>query len=184
MDELIRQRGELLIELHRNFDHAQLRIRATANKHRRDVSFEVGDGFLLKLLQYRQHSVARPLCAKPDRRFYGPFEVVERICLVVYELQLSLGARIHDVFHVSYLKPFVEGATTVLVGELPEYIWGSKSVVKSSCILDHCVALHDDQPIDQVLVEGGSGEGLGQPTWEPLASMRRPFPLSLRTRSH
>lgn len=59
--ELIRQRGELLVELRKNLERAQQRMRSSANKHRRDVSFEVGDKVLLKLQQYRQHSVAK-LC--------------------------------------------------------------------------------------------------------------------------
>lgn len=86
--ELIQQWGELLVELRRNLERAQQRMRNAANKHRRDVQFEVGDKVLLKLQQYRQHSVARPVSAKLARRFYGPFTVTERIGPVAYRLQL------------------------------------------------------------------------------------------------
>ncbi|KAL1551486.1 hypothetical protein AAHA92_19326 [Salvia divinorum] len=54
--DLIRQRGELLVKLRSNLECAQQRMRDVANRHRRDVHFEVGDMVLLKLQQYRQHS--------------------------------------------------------------------------------------------------------------------------------
>ena len=74
--ELIRQRGEFLVQVPKNLENAQQRMRENANKHRRHVEFKVGDMVLLKLTPYRQHSVALPLSAKLVRHFYGPFEVI------------------------------------------------------------------------------------------------------------
>lgn len=84
MVEIIRQRGDLLVWLRKNLKKAQQRMIDTANKNRRDVEFAVGDRVLLKLQLYRQHSVARPLSMKLARRYYGPFEVIERIGAVAY----------------------------------------------------------------------------------------------------
>lgn len=61
MASVIRQRSDLLVKLRRNLEQAQQRMRASANKHRRDLEFGVGDKVLLRLQQYRQHSVARPV---------------------------------------------------------------------------------------------------------------------------
>ncbi|XP_042019016.1 uncharacterized protein LOC121766845 [Salvia splendens] len=59
--DLIRQRNQLLVQLHENLARAQQRMRDSANRHRRNLEFVVGDKVLLKLQPYRQHSVARPL---------------------------------------------------------------------------------------------------------------------------
>ena len=45
----------------------------------------------------------------------GPYEIVERIGEVEYRLRLPLEwARIHDVFHVSMLRKYIENPSHVL----------------------------------------------------------------------
>lgn len=119
----IHQRGELLVVLRKNLEKAQQRMCASANRHRRDVKFEVRKRVLLKLQLYRQFSVAKPLSSKLSKRFYGPFEVIERIGPVAYRLQLPEGSRIHNVFHVSLLRNFVDD-TDFLGKELPPLLQG------------------------------------------------------------
>ena len=98
----------------------------------------------------------------------------ERIVPVAYCLKLPVGARIHEVFHVSLLKPFVEGSSTASEGELPD-ILGTRPILRPIQILDRWVALHGDQAVDQVLVEW-AGSSQNQPTWEPVSTVRRHFP--------
>ena len=39
-------------------------------------------------------------------KWIGPFKVLERIGTVAYKLELAVTMKIHDVFHVSLLKPY------------------------------------------------------------------------------
>ena len=62
---------------------------------RRDVCFKKGDKVYLKLQPYRQKSLAMRPNEKLSPRFYGPFEIEDKVGLVAYRLQLPPTARIH-----------------------------------------------------------------------------------------
>jgi hypothetical protein len=67
-------------------------------------TFEVGDLVYLRLWLYIQASIKKSGAEKLQPRFYGPYEVQRRIGEVAYELKLPSWSKIHNVFHVSYLK--------------------------------------------------------------------------------
>jgi hypothetical protein len=46
-------------------------------------------------------------CSKLATRYYGPFEILERVGLVAYMLALPESMTIHNVFHVSLLKKYI-----------------------------------------------------------------------------
>ena len=58
LDGLLPTRKVILYELRHNLLEAQVRIKAHAYLHRREVTFEIDDYIFLQLQRYRQKSVA------------------------------------------------------------------------------------------------------------------------------
>ncbi|XP_019423049.1 PREDICTED: uncharacterized protein LOC109332519 [Lupinus angustifolius] len=102
----LQNRTEILSTLKQNLVRAQQRMIAQTQSGRNDITFDIGDWFLLKLQPYRQLSLARRSSNKLSPRFFGPYKVNRRIGTVAYELSLPPTARIHPVFHVSLLRWF------------------------------------------------------------------------------
>lgn len=170
----IRQRGELLVVLGKNSEKAQQRMRASTNKHRRDVEFEVGERVLLKLQLYRQFSVAKPLSSKLSRRYYVPFEILERIGPVAYRLLFPAGSRVHNVFHVSLLRNYVED-TNFVGPELPAVFARGRPVARPERLLDRRTEWREWEAIGEGLLQWADDKG-ENPTWEPMEVITRRFP--------
>lgn len=79
-------------------------MKINADKHRRDVVFNVGDWVYVYLRPYRQLSLHLQRHTKLSRRFFGPFQIIQRIGEVAYKLELPHSSKIHHVFHVSVLR--------------------------------------------------------------------------------
>ena len=126
VEAAFQERDRMLETIKDNLVRAQELMKNNADKHRRDLEFEVGSMVFLKLRPYRQHSVSRRLFQKLAARYYGPFEVVARVGKVAYKLKLPESSRIHPVFHASQLKPVIGEATVVT--ELPPVLDGTDEV--------------------------------------------------------
>ncbi|XP_071704693.1 uncharacterized protein [Rutidosis leptorrhynchoides] len=85
---------------------------------RKDRAFDMGTWVYLKLQPHRQVTLRSHNYSKLSPKFYGPFQIIERIRVVAYKLQLHSTAHIDPVFHVSQLKEN-KGATPVHTGHLP-----------------------------------------------------------------
>uniref|UniRef100_A0A2N9GGR4 Chromo domain-containing protein n=1 Tax=Fagus sylvatica TaxID=28930 RepID=A0A2N9GGR4_FAGSY len=117
VDDYLHQQQRILGLLKENLLSAQSRMKTQADKHRLERSFQIGEWVFLRLQPFRQKSVSRKQ-GKLAARFYGPFQIVEKVGAVAYRLELPEEAQIHNVFHVSCLKPKL-GQSVLPIAKLP-----------------------------------------------------------------
>ena len=104
VNKLTIARDELLATLRENLLKSQDIMRANTNRRRRDIEYAVGDWVFLKMQPYRRRSLAKRINEKLSPRFYGPFQVFNKVGIVAYKLDFPSHIKIHPVFHVSLLK--------------------------------------------------------------------------------
>ncbi|KAL6496520.1 hypothetical protein OROGR_029778 [Orobanche gracilis] len=167
-------RDEALRQLKAHLLRAQGYMKSQADKKRKDKHFEFGECVFVKLRPHRQQSVVQRINPKLSPRFYGPFEIIERIGAVAYKLRLPLSSRIHPVFHISLLKKAIGDYN--VEKELPENLAGEvpHTAEPNSIMAPRTIQQHGDT-MKQYLVQW-QGKPAEEATWEDEFTLVNQFP--------
>jgi hypothetical protein len=163
MQELVRQ----------HLVRAQTRMKNQADKHRSERQFEVNDWVYLKLQSYVQASVMPHAHQKLSFKYFGPYQVTNRVDQVAYRLKLPPSSRIHPVIHVSQLK-LANGykgldalpiPTDIPEFSIPMQVLQSRGISKGQHLVQQ-VSVTWSSLLDELA------------TWDDQEALRQRFPLA------
>ncbi|MCO5553469.1 hypothetical protein L7F22_006990 [Adiantum nelumboides] len=108
-DKYVQNTDEAYRRIKLAIETTQSKQKKAADRHRRELVFSLGDWVLLRFEKARLRKMKgkERLFPKLDMRYYGLFQVCDKISDVAYRLKLPEGWKIHNAFHVSLLRPFV-----------------------------------------------------------------------------
>jgi hypothetical protein len=129
------------------------------------VSYEVGSEVLLSTSNIK---LKTPGARKLLPRWIGPFEIVKRIGVVAYRLKLPETMEIHNVFHVSLLKPYK--ANGRVKPPPPPVIENHDISYEVERVLQHEVRGSRSRPVKFYLIKW-LGYGLEHNSWEPESNL-------------
>jgi hypothetical protein len=140
---------------------AQARYKHQADKHRLHAMFEEGQQVLLstKNISSKLHG-----SKKLTPRWIGPFTITQIVSDLAYRLQLPEHIKIHDVFHISLLKPY-HASDRHETPPPPEFI-DDQLEYEVETILDHREIKKGRKKTRQYLIRW-LGYGAEYDTWEP-----------------
>ncbi|XP_071901043.1 uncharacterized protein [Coffea arabica] len=153
----------------------QSRRKSYADHRKKGLEFEIGDKVFLRVTPLKG-KIKGGKGKKLQPRYIGPFNILQRIGKVAYQLELPASLSwIHDVFHVSLLKEYHLDPTHILP---PEDIELDKSLAyeeRPIRVLDRKVKdLRNKQiPLVKVLWKHHDVE---EATWELEKDMQEKYP--------
>ena len=126
----------------------------------------------VRLQPYKQSTLKRSGAEKLKPRFYGPYKVIRKVEEVAYQLELPPNKKIHNIFHVSYLKK-VLGQQTIVSIELPPLDDEGKLVLIPEEVLATREKRLRNRSIIELLVKW-KGLPLEDATWEEAHILEHP----------
>ena len=122
-------------------EKSQGQQKKAADKHRRNVEFKKGDWVLLKFDKARLRKTKINALNNPtlSPRYYGPFEITEKINDVSFRLGFPDHWRIHNAFHASLLKTYVGPPREEPVLEDPPEVEEQEEILQPEQIVFHSI---------------------------------------------
>jgi hypothetical protein len=111
---------------------------------------------------------------KLSPRFYGPFQVTQRIGAVAYKLNLPPTSLIYPIFHVSNLKKKL-GNQTASLPHLPQLTAEGTLALEPEIALARHLKKKGDKARAEILILW-TGTTAQDATWEDLDELRTSFP--------
>nr|GFC01879.1 putative reverse transcriptase domain-containing protein [Tanacetum cinerariifolium] len=102
--ELVQETSEKISQIKDRLKAAHDRQKSYADKRRKPLEFSVGECVMLKVSPWKSVVRFRKKGKLPPR-FVGPFEIIEKVGPMAYQLDLPEELNgVHDTFHMSNLK--------------------------------------------------------------------------------
>ena len=99
-------------------------------------------------------------------RYFGSYQIIQKIRTVAYKLALPSGSHIHNVFHVSLLRKHLGPTVTPLSAELPLVTDDSRILPQPKAVLDGRVIRKGKyHPKSEILIKW-KGAPVEDATWE------------------
>lgn len=152
VDTLLSSRQDILTILTKKLLKAQERMKHYADKKRRDITFNIGDFVYVKLRPYRQQSITGTTYSKLSKRYYGPYQIIDKMGPVAFKLQLPPNTKTHLVFHCSLLKPH-KGPLHNSADQLPPEAFGNQPLIQPLTLLESKLDVSTTPPQQMVLVQ-------------------------------
>jgi hypothetical protein len=118
-------RDEFLAEIKERLMQSKQLMKRAHDKQHRDIEFAVGDWVWLRLSHWPAASVRPAGAGKLSAKYFGPYQIMDKVGSMSYRLQLPAHAKIHNVFHVVFLKKF-EGMLSTVTPPLPPIVHGAR----------------------------------------------------------
>ncbi|XP_068662873.1 uncharacterized protein [Aristolochia californica] len=169
INQALEERDRMIAQVRANLQQAQALMKNTYDKGHRDQSYASGDYVWLHLHKYCQLSLTASKHNKLSPKYYGPFQVLERISNMAYCFQLPPDPHIHNVFHFALLKSF-KGGSPMLHTPLPPLHDGRVLPTPDHVFQAHCINDHWE-----IVVQWAEADPV-EASWEPLAEFKALYP--------
>jgi hypothetical protein len=133
--DMLKELEQQVTQIKQNLKVAQNRQKSYVDRKRTPREFRVGDHIYLRV-RPRKSSLEMGDCAKLAPRYFGPFEVLDRVGPVAYRLALPPTVKTHNVFHVSLLKKYVHDSNHIIEWSVIQVELEGEFLHEPQCLLD------------------------------------------------